>query len=283
VIERPDGIQVAVIAATVPLHDESGALQEVISVYHELTDQTHAQLVRDEVLSIASHELRTPLTVVLGYSSLLRSLPATNDNPRMQRAITKIYEQSLRMRELIEHLLDFSRISLGRTQLQWLEFDLSALVREVSAQQQAEAGPRPVQLALPDEPLAMTGDYSRLAQALQQVIRAAWQQPEQREIVIAIHTGTSAAFRTFGMPLPSQSERRYALIQIGRAKPDLSSAAHTNLSAADSDIASTKALELTISAELVRLHGGALLVEPQTSQGSAFSMLLPLQDDAAAC
>ena len=280
IIERPDGIQVAVVAATVPLHDESGALREIISVYQEMTDQNHAQLVRDEVLSIASHELRTPLTVVLGYSSLLRTLPATQDNPRMQRAITKIYEQSLRMRELIEHLLDFSRIALGRTQLQWIDFDLNALVREVSAQQQAEAGARPMHLALPDEPLAMTGDYSRLAQALQQVIRAAWQQQDQREIVIAIHTGTGASFRTIGMDLPPQSERRYALIEVGRTSPDLVSTGRTNLASTDGELASSKALELTISAELVRLHGGALLVEPQASKGDAFSLLLPLQDNA---
>ena len=51
-----------------PLYEATGELQCVVSIYHELTDQAQAQLVRDEVLSIASHELRTPLTVILGYA-----------------------------------------------------------------------------------------------------------------------------------------------------------------------------------------------------------------------
>ncbi|MFN8536570.1 MAG: HAMP domain-containing sensor histidine kinase [Thermomicrobiales bacterium] len=279
-VERPDGVQVAVVASTVPLRDGAGELREIVSIYQELTDQAHAQLVRDEVLSIASHELRTPLTVILGYSSLLRSLPSTQQDARTQRALTKIYEQSLRMRDLIEHLLDFSRIALGRIQLQWIAFDLNTLVREVGERQQSEAGPRPLRLALPDEPLAMTGDYGRLAQALQQVIRAAWQQSSQGEVVVSLHTGTPASFRTLGMALPTETERRYALIHVGQgaATPVPGNGAH--LSTID-NVSPDKALELTVSAELVRLHGGALLVEPQPSQGSAFSLLLPLQEGSA--
>jgi signal transduction histidine kinase len=276
-VERPDGVQVAVVASTVPLRDAAGELREVVSIYQELTDQAHAQLVRDEVLSIASHELRTPLTVILGYSSLLRSLPSTQQDARTQRALTKIYEQSLRMRDLIEHLLDFSRIALGRIQLQWIAFDLNTLVREVGERQQSEAGPRQLRLALPDEPLAMTGDYGRLAQALQQVIRAAWQQTSQGEVVVSLHTGTPASFRTLGMALPTETERRYALIHVGQvAGAPPGTGAH--LSTIDT-VSPDKALELTVSAELVRLHGGALLVEPQPSQGSAFSLLLPLQEN----
>ncbi len=282
-IERPDGLQIAVAASTVPLYDTEGELQCLVSVYQELTDQAHAQLVRDEVLSIASHELRTPLTVILGYGSLLRTLPAIQNEPRLQRASTKIYEQSLRMRDLIEQLLDFSRITLGRLQLQWIEFDLNTLVREVGTQQQAEAGDGQLRLALPNKPLAITGDYGRLAQALQQVIRAAWQSAPQ-EVVIALHTGSSESFRTIGMALPPDTERRYALISIGhQAQPSTEAAPATvigsHLGGIEGIIAPDKALELTISAELVRLHGGALLIERQPSQGDAFSLLLPLQDD----
>jgi signal transduction histidine kinase len=281
VVERPDGVQVAVIASTVPLRDAAGELREIVSIYQELTDQAHAQLVRDEVLSIASHELRTPLTVILGYSSLLRSLPTTPQDARTQRALTKIYEQSLRMRDLIEHLLDFSRIALGRIQLQWIAFDLNTLVREVGERQRSEAGPRQLRLALPDEPLAMTGDYGRLAQAIQQVIRAAWQQTSQGEVVVSLHTGTPASFRTLGMELPAETERRYALIHVGQdAGVSPTPGNGTHLSAID-NISPDKALELTVSAELVRLHGGALLVEPQPSHGSAYSLLLPLQESAA--
>lgn len=281
VIERPDGLRITAATSAVPVHDRAGRLREVVSIYSELTDRVHAQLVRDEILSIASHELRTPLTVVLGYSSLLRTMPVAQGDPRASRALAKIYEQSLRMRDLVEHLLDFSRIALGRLQLQWHEFDLAALVREVG-QQQAEAQPRLLRLALPEGPLAMTGDYGRLAQALQQVIRAAWQQHEQRDLLIAIHTGTTASFRRIGMALPRESERRYALIQVGRAGTELAPGPGTALSAVDSLLVPEKALELAISAELVRLHGGALLVEPQPSSGNAFNLLLPLQEQPPA-
>lgn len=282
-IERPDGRQTAVAVSAVPLRDADDALYGALGIFQELTDQAHAQLVRDEVLSIASHELRTPLTVILGYSSLLRTLPQIRDETRIARAVNKIYDQSLRMRDLIEYLLDFSQLTLGRLQLQWVAFDLGELVGEVGARQQAEAGPRPIRLALPGEPLAMSGDYGRLTQALTQVVRAA-RQGAQAELTIALRATTPTALRAAGATLPESEAARYALIAIG--PPELGQAggvlagSATPLDDGPGMLAPEQALELTVSAELVRLHGGALLIDHRPNLGDAFSVILPLQDAA---
>src|SRR5262249_43018193 len=70
---------------------------------------------KDDFLSTVSHELRTPLTAVLGWASMLRG--GTLDAPRTSRAVEAIYNNTLRQTQMIDELLDISRIVAGRAVL----------------------------------------------------------------------------------------------------------------------------------------------------------------------
>jgi signal transduction histidine kinase/CheY-like chemotaxis protein len=94
---------------------------------------------KDEFLSTVSHELRTPLNAILGWASMLRS--GSLDTRGAARAIHVIYDNAQRQRQLIDDLLDISRMMTGRTALELQELDLGHVITSAveSVMPQAEA------------------------------------------------------------------------------------------------------------------------------------------------
>jgi CheY-like chemotaxis protein/nitrogen-specific signal transduction histidine kinase len=90
-------------------------------------DAESANRAKDDFLSIVSHELRTPLTAMLGWASMLRS--GSLDPGRTTRAVDAIFNNATRQAQLIEDLLDVSRIVAGRASLDVQNWDVGASVR----------------------------------------------------------------------------------------------------------------------------------------------------------
>ncbi len=131
--------------SSAPLRDRGGRVGGVVSVARDVTELRRLQQVKDDFLSVASHELRTPLTSLGGYLELLRrhfDRTGVSDE-RALRYLATLQSQMVRMRELIDMLLDVSRIDAGRLNLRRAPFDLVALTREVAE----ETGGSPIATA----------------------------------------------------------------------------------------------------------------------------------------
>jgi CheY-like chemotaxis protein len=90
-------------------------------------DAEAANRSKDDFLSTVSHELRTPLTAVLGWASMLRQ--GSLDPPGTARAVEAIWSNARRQAQLIDELLDVSRIVAGRAVLDLQELDLGESIR----------------------------------------------------------------------------------------------------------------------------------------------------------
>jgi signal transduction histidine kinase/ActR/RegA family two-component response regulator len=90
-------------------------------------DAESTNRAKDDFLSTVSHELRTPLTAMLGWASMLRS--GMLDRDRTARALEAIYTNATRQAQLIEDLLDVSRIIAGRASLDLQAFELGESIR----------------------------------------------------------------------------------------------------------------------------------------------------------
>ncbi|MCP3136574.1 ATP-binding protein [Pyxidicoccus xibeiensis] len=127
--------------------------------------------LREEFLSIASHELKTPITTLqLQVQSLqagLERLPGGVPPERLRRGLEVVGRQVKRQAQLIDELLDVSRISAGRLELRHEPLDLSALVREVAERFEPELTrtETPLALVLPPEATGLW-DRPRLDQVL---------------------------------------------------------------------------------------------------------------------
>ena len=103
------------------------------------TDAEAASRSKDEFLSTVSHELRTPLNAILGWASMLRG--GSLDAKGTTRATQVIYDNAQRQRQLIDDLLDISRMITGRTTLEFQDLDLGSVITSAveSVTPQAEA------------------------------------------------------------------------------------------------------------------------------------------------
>jgi two-component system OmpR family sensor kinase len=110
----------------------------------------------------ASHELRTPLAAISGYTELTRRGELS---PDVEYSLTRIASQTERMTTLVEDLLLLARLDAGRP-LERSEVDLTRLVVDAVADAHAAGPEHRWQLAVPDQPVVVAGDSSRLAQVL---------------------------------------------------------------------------------------------------------------------
>jgi two-component system OmpR family sensor kinase len=154
----------------VPDVDPNTEVGQVGSALNRMLDNVESALeVRHEsemqlrqFIADASHELRTPLAAISGYTELTRREMLS---PDVEYSLTRIASQTERMTTLVEDLLLLARLDAGRP-LECGEVDLTRLVVDTVADAHAAGPDHRWQLAVPDQPVVVPGDGSRLAQVL---------------------------------------------------------------------------------------------------------------------
>ena len=126
-----------------------------------------ANRLKSEFLASMSHELRTPLHTIIGFSELLAEELEGPLNEKQQRFVEHIHKDSLHLLELINDVLDISKIEAGRLELRPEAFDFTALVAEslASVRSLAEAKAHILETSL-DVPTAVEADRLRIKQVL---------------------------------------------------------------------------------------------------------------------
>ncbi len=134
-----------------------GHVEAALDARHR-SEQQVRQFVAD-----ASHELRTPLATIHGYAELTRR--TSSDPAQFASAMEKVENEATRMSVLVDDLLLLARLDAGRP-LERREVDLTRLVLEAVADARVVGPQHRWELALPDEPVQVTGDGLRLHQVL---------------------------------------------------------------------------------------------------------------------
>jgi PAS domain S-box-containing protein len=127
-----------------------------------------ANRLKDEFLATLSHELRTPLNAVLGYASMLqRGSAGSLDGDRARKAIDIIHRNAQMLTELVDELLDTSRIVTGKVRLAVDDCDLSAVVREAVENIRPSMDTKELRLDESIQPgVHIRGDAERLHQVM---------------------------------------------------------------------------------------------------------------------
>jgi PAS domain S-box-containing protein len=140
-------------AAEIKLREQAGQLRE-------------ADRRKDEFLAMLAHELRNPLTPIRNAVAAVHRMPL--DNPAISAACAMVDHQVEHLTRLVDDLLDISRITRGKMTLRKTRCELVALVREVvkNYRSRMEGHGLTVTLDLPDRPLWVQGDRTRLVQVV---------------------------------------------------------------------------------------------------------------------
>jgi PAS domain S-box-containing protein len=266
------------------LCDDAGRLRGFAKVTRDLTEQRRAEeervklaraeaalRLRDEFLSIASHELRTPLNALLlhaaGVDFAIRSAEASGTAmpASLLGRVASISRQGARMNELIERLLDVSRLATGRLTLQHERMDLVAVVSEVIATYRPEAERVGSLIHLSGSPnVPGVWDPLRVGQVVTNLLSNALKYGDGKPIDIRVEMESDRARiavcdRGIGI---AREQQQHIFDRFDRG-------------AIPRDTAGL-GLGLYIVDQLVRAHGGTVGVDSVVGQGSTFTVELPL-------
>ena len=148
-LERSVGPALPVGITYAPLLSTDGVLLNVIGVVRDITRFREAEELKSTFVSVVSHELKTPVALIKGYVSTLRREDATWDRDIVQDSLAVIEEEADRLTDLIENLLDASRLQAGALSINLSDVDLSTLTRRIAERFQTQENRHSITVSFP--------------------------------------------------------------------------------------------------------------------------------------
>ncbi|XGV97496.1 MAG: ATP-binding protein [Leptolyngbya sp. BL-A-14] len=289
-ILRGDGTLFNLYGYASPLRDEQGQPRGSVGAFLDITDRKRteaereqllererlareqaeaANRIKDEFLAVLSHELRTPLNPILGWIQLLRK--GILDQQTTAIALETIERNAKLQTQLIEDLLDISRILQGKLTLQFDAVDLAATIEAAkeTIRLAAEAKSITLHTALEATTRSLLGDANRLQQVMWNLLSNAVKfTPPEGQIDVTLTYTTTEALIT--------------VRDTGKGvSPDFLPFVFDTFRQADGTITRKfggLGLGLAIVRQIVELHGGTVSAEsPGEGLGATFSVRLPLR------
>ena len=263
----------------VPVFGANGEVEAVAGTTRDVTDRKQfeealiaADRRKDEFLAVLSHELRTPLTAMLGWTRLISAGTLSPD--KVAYAISVIERNVERQSQLIEDLLDVSRVITGKLILSIAPVDLRNVIGAAidSIRIPADEKKITIEIAIDGRAPIVSGDFGRLQQVFWNLLSNAVKfTPVGGRVRIAISQTAATAV--------------VVVADNGRGiRADFLPLVFERFRQADSSTTRTHSglgLGLAIARHLVELHGGSVLAESAgENKGAAFRVELPLQPNA---
>lgn len=244
-------------------------------VFHDVTQERELDRLKNEFVSMVSHELRSPLTSIKGYVDLLQTGAAGQITVEQREFLDIIKANTDQLVDLINDLLDLSRMEAGRLELNYESMDLGLVIHQVmnTFRPQIDAKQQHLTLDAPGGTLTIWADRARLVQVLTNLISNAHKYtPAGGNIAIGVNvvdTTLQVQVKDDGIGI-SQTDQGKLFSRFFRAKNQQTQ-----------QIAGT-GLGLVIARSLVELHGGTLSVSSVPGKGSTFTFTISLKTPATA-
>ncbi len=221
------------------------------------------QLQKDFIATI-SHELCTPLGFIKGYATTLLREDTTWDEATRREFLTIIDEEADRLRELIDNLLDSSRLQSGTLKMQIQPVRLDSLLRDISVRATSRNENLHIKLDLKKTELRCQADPGRIAQVMDNLLGNAVKYAPGSEVYISLELIDDTAHITVQDNGPGISpEHVEHLFKRFYRVPDQSSSVRGT------------GLGLFICRQIIRAHGGQISVESSVGKGTTFHIYLP--------
>lgn len=242
-------------------NDEIGQLCETINYMAKEIDET--ERMKNEFISTVSHELRTPLTAIKGWGETIRSVKDT-DSEIVDKGISVIVNESERLTQLVEELLDFSRMESGKMTLKTETVDIVRELDDVLQvfQERSERERINLLTGLPENSVLINADGNRLKQAFVNIIDNSFKYNSPGGFV--------------KVTLEDKGNAVMVVIEdngCGISKTDLSRVCEKFYKANNSVRGS--GIGLAVTDEIIKLHGGEMLIDSKLGKGTVTTLILP--------
>lgn len=228
--------------------------------------------MKDEFISIASHELRTPLTSIKGYTSLIQEGTFGKiEDPKMQQSLERIMSSTKRLGDLVEDLLDVSRLEQGRLACDQQALSVEPIIDEIVSQ---------LSVTAQEKQLALSYEYEKSAQPLPLVSA----DPDRLRQVLVNLIGNAIKYTEAGSVVVTQEIKENKLrIKVTDTGLGISPEAQKSLFQKFYRVKTDKTetiqgtgLGLWITKQIVELMGGRIYLESIEGRGTQVIVVLNL-------
>jgi PAS domain S-box-containing protein len=264
-IIRKDGREVILELSTRPIW-QGGQIVGIQGIGRDITERKELERLKSDFISTVSHELRTPLTSIKGYVDLVLAGDVGPLTPEQKEFLTIVSQNTTRLTELINDLLEIERLESGKIEFEFAELDLAEVLENVARSLHVNAEQKGLEF-LTEIPsgLKVRGDRERLAQVFLNLLSNAIKYTPAGTVELRAHQEDDAVVvevRDTGIGL-SESDLQKLFQKFFRSdNPYVRKVGGTGLG-------------LSIAKAIVERHGGTITVTSQLGQGSTFTVRLP--------
>ena len=267
-LHRRYGATVSVGITYAPLFDREGRLVNIIANVRDITRFREAEEIKSTFISVVSHELKTPVALIKGYADTLMRKDARWEPETMQESLDVIVEESDRLNQMIDNLLDASRLQAGALPLEMDQVALDALAEHVASHFRTQTRIHQIVVRFPPDLPVVEGDAGRLEQVLDNLVSNAIKySPDGGTIEISGRALANDVIVTVsdqgvGIPPEEQSHVFERFFRGARERNQRTPGA---------------GLGLYLARAIVEAHGGRIWVVSTPGEGTAFSFAVPRQ------
>lgn len=268
-----EGTFYSLIAEKIEYEGETQVLLSITDVTNtkELERLKEIDKLKTDFVASISHELRTPLAAIKAYSETILSSLNDLDKDTLSDFLQTVYKESLHLESLLDELLDFAKIEQRAMILEKMRFDLTELIKEVTQSMSELAKSKNVRLEQDTNgPIFIFADKKRIRQVLINLISngVKYSKENHKDKFVKVSTELNGASviisvcdNGIGIPQEYQQKVFERFFRVGSALDYRTEGA---------------GIGLTITKEIVELHGGKIWLESKVDEGSVFYVQLPL-------
>jgi PAS domain S-box-containing protein len=249
-----------------PLKDPQGNIIGISAIVRNITAQIEQAKLKDEFISMASHELKTPITSMKMFLDILHNYLSKDENLEALGYVNRIKDQANKIRDLVNDLLDVSRIETGKLRFNTEKFLLDEILFDTIEGMQPAVRKHAL-IYTQNEKLPIYGDRFRIYQVITNLLNNAVKySPKKERIIISAKKKDDQAIvsvQDFGIGIAKDKQEKIfeKLYQV--TEPDVKTFPGLGMG-------------LYISSEIVKRHNGRMWVKSQKGKGSTFYFSLPL-------
>jgi len=264
-LQRPDGVKLPVGITYAPLVSSEGNLVNIVATVRDITRFREAEELKSTFISVISHELKTPVALIKGYVSTLRREDAKWDRKIVQDSLEVIEEEADRLTQLIDNLLDASRLQAGGLSINQSDVALDVLASRISERFRTQTDVHSIIVDFPNDFPVILADEDRISQVLSNLISNGIK-----------YSRKGGEIKIQGRVLPSQ-----VVVCISDQGPGIAPGdipyIFDRFYRADDASRTTKGagLGLYLSKSVVEAHGGKIWADPKPGDGARICFSLP--------
>lgn len=241
-------------------------LGELCRVFNDMADELeNSEKIKNDFISSVSHELRTPLTAIKGWSETIAASP--DDKETARKGMRVIAEETGRLSDMVEELLDFSRIQGGRFNLSKANMDVFAELTDavIIYSEKARQENKSLIYDEPSEIVTIYGDRNRIRQVFINIIDNAIKYSADNG---RISVDTAVTDKSVIITVEDNG--------CGIAQSDLAKVKSKFYKA--NNTVRGSGIGLAVADEIVSAHGGTLVIESELGEYTRVTVTLPLPD-----